>query len=457
MNVIRYSTYSLHERIEKKIMKQMTFKDISDGFTLDKVEDKVLYNKVHVNNATFKAGLAAKVHRWFRLTPSFGPDLVRKMHCDLECKKSDVVLDPFAGAGTTLIESQLKGITSYGFEINPLLHFVGETSLNWDLDTQLLYASLNTLNKYFSLMDKDVSFDNLAEKVLEIPPIHNPTRWWRKDVLAKLCILRHCVDRYLDCPKIHSFFRLTLAGVLVPDLTNVTLGRLQLHFIDRSEDDIDVWAAFEKHAKKMICDVDELKAIGYKKNSTLFLTDSTKLENIEIEKKVRCVITSPPYPNRYSYVWNTRPHLYMLGFIKQANEASALDKLTIGGTWGTATSVLSKGVIRAVYPIIEKAVEPTVNEIRASDNLMANYVMKYFNLLATQIKEMDKFLSNDARIAYVVGCSRIKKVFVETDLLLAKIIEGLGLGYEIREIERIRRRNSGKDLHESIVYAWKKN
>src|SRR6266849_1026243 len=76
--------------------------------------ERIVYNGVHVSRATFKAGLAVGVHRWFRLTPSFGPDLVREMLFALECDSSDVVLDPFAGAGTTLIECQLNGLTSYG-------------------------------------------------------------------------------------------------------------------------------------------------------------------------------------------------------------------------------------------------------------------------------------------------------------------------------------------------------
>src|SRR5438105_11654456 len=97
------------------------------------VEDRVSQNHIHVKKSTFLAGLSASVHRWFRLTPSFGPDLVRKMLADMETEASHTVLDPFCGAGTTVIESKMQGIRSVGFEINPLLHFVCETSTRWDL------------------------------------------------------------------------------------------------------------------------------------------------------------------------------------------------------------------------------------------------------------------------------------------------------------------------------------
>jgi hypothetical protein len=66
---------------------------------------------------------------------------------------------------------------------------------------------------------------------------------------------------------------------------------------------------------------------------------------------------------------------------------------------------------------------------------------------------MNQVLQPHAKLAYVVGCSELKGIYVETDVLLAKLIERLGLGFSINTIERIRKRNSGKNLHESIVYA----
>ncbi|WP_412759802.1 DNA methyltransferase [Methylorubrum subtropicum] len=81
------------------------------------------YSPIHVNRSTFKAGLASRVHRWFRLTPSFGPDLVQHMLDRMQCSPQDIVLDPFAGAGTTLIECKLSNINSVGFEMSGVSTF----------------------------------------------------------------------------------------------------------------------------------------------------------------------------------------------------------------------------------------------------------------------------------------------------------------------------------------------
>lgn len=412
------------------------------------------HNQVPVRNSTFIGGVEAKVHRWFRLTPSFGPELVRKALNDMDTPPRSVVLDPFAGAGTALIEAKLAGHRAIGYELNPLLHFVSEISLNWTLDPSELRKDLLAIRTHVKktklCRTEAVSLEALG---LTPPPIHNPFRWWREDVLVDLLTVMAAIDSVSSKPEHRQFFRLALAGVLVPDLTNVTLGRLQLHFINRDHDEIDVWKTFQAHALKMVEDLSEVALLKGLCAAQIFHTDSTNPVMDSGLPLVDRVVTSPPYPNRYSYVWNTRPHLYLLGFFENAGQASKLDLSTIGGTWGSATSVLGKGCIEPKYPVIERVVSPVTRAIGASDGLMANYVMKYFNLLAQQIVALDEVIASDAQIAYVVGCSRIKGVYVETDVLLADIFEGLG--YRVKRIERFRRRHSGKDLHESTVYAAK--
>jgi hypothetical protein len=413
-------------------------------------------NHVHVRKSTFLAGVSASVHRWFRLTPSFGPDLVRKMLTDMETEDNHIVLDPFCGAGTTVIESKMEGIRSIGFEINPLLHFVCETSTCWDLLPSGLEDAFRRIGERFK-----VERARLAGKAVEtigipVPTIHNVFRWWRKDVLKDMLILREAIQS--ECPdgSSRAFFRLSLAGVLVPELTNVTLGRLQLHFIDRSGHEIDVWRSFDAHTRCMLDDIVSIPAVKRKVPSQVLCFDSTTDDVLKIKAKVNRVITSPPYPNRYSYVWNTRPHLYLLNLFQKAEQASDLDRRTIGGTWGTATSVLLKGVREPEYRVIEHEVVPLAEQIRKHDNLMANYLVHYFNRLARQIVVQNRILAPKACCAYVVGCSELKGVYVETDVLLAKIFEGLELGFKVDRIERIRRRHSGRDLHESIVYVSKR-
>lgn len=420
-------------------------------------KNSVHYYKIHRDQATFKSGLSKEVHNWFRLTPSFGPDLVRYILDHFKYTNKSIVLDPFAGAGTTLIECQLLNIKSYGFEINPFLYYVGKTSLCWDIDIPTLQK---IIKEVFCLYDNlRLQFANLSCENLpyKLPSIHNVYRWWRPDVLKDLMILKHSIiesSKSFD-DKYKNFLFLCLAGVLIPDLTNVTLGKLQLHFKNRPHEDINVIKTYNKHLNLMLSCLNKISSHKIEHRAELFNVDATSLENINITNNIDIVITSPPYPNRYSYVWNTRPYLYLFDLFTSPEEASDLDKRTIGGTWGTATSSISKGIIEPFNDAVKRHVVPVTNKIRNNDNLMANYVMKYFNLLSKQIVEMDNLLSRNAKVAYIVGNSEIKGVYVETDILLSKLFEDLKLLYSKVYINRFRKRNSGQDLFETIVYAEK--
>ncbi|MGF1480944.1 MAG: DNA methyltransferase [Cyanophyceae cyanobacterium] len=420
----------------------------------DDISGRIKYSPIHVSESTFLAGLSVHIHRWFRLTPSFAPDLVREMLHKLNADIGDYILDPFSGAGTTAIELALEGFDSLGFEINLFLHFVNHTSLNWKLDTELLILHLSRILEDFDTLREKVSYETLEKGGYRIPAIHNPTRWWRPDILKDLLVLKQCINE-TEAQHERDFFRLALAGVLVPNLTNVTLGRLQLHFINRDNDEIDVGGIFAKHAQQMIKDIYYVQQVPRLGNSKVLLQNSTNLSNISLPKKVNCVITSPPYLNRYSYVWNTRPHLYMLDFISAAKEASSIDKKTIGGTWGSATSELTKGKFTPLNKAVEEAIGSIVSAIREQDNLMANYAVHYFNRLTAHLIELERISSPNLRIAYVVGNSWLKGVYIETDLILAKILARLNLNHQINSVHRFRKRNSGKELFESIVYASK--
>ena len=428
-------------------------KNIAPQLTLfdDHAENDVQFKPMHVNKSTFKGGLVAPVHSWFRLTPSFGPPLVDYMLNIMGYKQGEVVLDPFSGACTTQIQCKLRNIPSYGFEINPFLYFIGSTSLNWDIDRSVLAKEFQKIIKIYQRDENH--FLSALIKDLPIPKIHNPFRWWREDVLRKMLCLKKAISSLNDS-SIKDFFILVFACCLVPDLTNITLGRLQLHFINRDTDTIDVLGTFKEKAKMMI---DDMGKIADSKNviSKIYNCDSTNLDNSVCSFTADYIVTSPPYPNRYSYVWNTRPHLYFFDFFSKPKEASDLDKQTIGGTWGTATSCLQKGIINPLNEAVEKAVGNVISVIREKDNLMANYVMKYFNLLAAQIVEAEKVLNDKSKSAYVVGNSWIKEVYVNTDEILQSIFLDSGIGYKSVKIERFRRRHSGKDLYESIVFASK--
>src|SRR3972149_3222566 len=62
-------------------------------------------------------------HDWYRFVLSFPPHLVRDYIQKFELDQKSVVLDPFCGTGTTIVEARLAGIWAIGLEGNPFPHF----------------------------------------------------------------------------------------------------------------------------------------------------------------------------------------------------------------------------------------------------------------------------------------------------------------------------------------------
>lgn len=410
----------------------------------------VTYDPIPESMATFSDGLDRPVHRWFRLTPSFSPTLVDSVLDGFGATPSDVVMDPFAGASTTLVQSRLRGIPSVGVEVNPLLADVGRWSLDWSGDPDAVRGTVDALHGAWLEGLSEVEGVPLSETGLAIPTIGNVDRWWREDVLRELLVLRRCVRDVPD-PTLRGYMTLALVSALVPDLTNVTLNRLQLAFRDRSDDEIDVWGTFESRASMVAEDLEVVRG-NADVGASVRLGDSTRdLSALVGTGCVDLVVTSPPYPNRYSYVWNTRPQMYFLDMVSDPRESSELDLRSIGGTWGAATSSLSGSDIGPVSESVREAAWPTVDEIRKADRRMANYVARYFDDLHRHLVAIRPTLREGARLAYVVGNSELKGVYVETDRILGEMFDRSGLGFSTDSVVRFRRRHSGRDLFESIV------
>ena len=107
-------------------------------FTLT-YEDAV--SSVGVRHLTRRNGKANKVeekdkrfHEWYRFVLSYPPHLVRDYIKQFSLQDGDVLLDPFCGCGTTLVEGKLAGLKTVGVEANPFACFASKVKTDWDVD-----------------------------------------------------------------------------------------------------------------------------------------------------------------------------------------------------------------------------------------------------------------------------------------------------------------------------------
>jgi hypothetical protein len=178
------------------------------------------------------------------------------------------------------------------------------------------------------------------------------------------------------------------------------------------------------------------------------LTDSRTLEGLE--DRYTSLITSPPYPNRMSYIRELRPYMYWLGFLDDAREAGELDWKAIGGTWGCATSRVGtwqpKGHFDANHQLVR-----IVTDVAKQSPLLANYIHKYFEDMLGHCCAVQSKMRPNAHVFYIVGNSKFYDTIVPVEDLYADMLRRAG--FIDARVDRIRKRNSKKELYEFVVSA----
>ena len=63
------------------------------------------------------------IHRWYVFPHSFAPNLVHKFIDEWKLGSRDRILDPFVGAGTTLLAAKQKGVPACGYDLSTIAVF----------------------------------------------------------------------------------------------------------------------------------------------------------------------------------------------------------------------------------------------------------------------------------------------------------------------------------------------
>src|SRR6266446_10768519 len=86
-------------------------------------------------------------HDWYRFVLSYPAHLVRNYISRFEVDPDGLVLDPFCGTGTTLVECKKLGIRSVGIESNPMASFASQVKVDWSVDPMGLVQHANLIAK----------------------------------------------------------------------------------------------------------------------------------------------------------------------------------------------------------------------------------------------------------------------------------------------------------------------
>jgi hypothetical protein len=415
--------------------------------------DQPSFTNRRVKTVTFQGKLGLPVHRWYRLTPSFSPQLALDIADHFRLDGGDLVLDPFSGVATVPLCMKYRGVPAYSIEINPYLYFVGtvKTRTYRDLDAieVCIKEFLAKLDDAFRTLPPEAGAARyLRDHARYIPRINFPERWWSPGNLMQLVCLRKIMDGYQAEPVHLDLLKMGVLGILV-SVSNAKHNHVSLTFAEKPAEMLDIFSVLKKKYTEMVEDLRSVASLPCSDVTVCRGNSKHAASVLPQDIKPTAVITSPPYPNRFSYARETRPHLFFFDFIEHTRAVGELETQAIGGTWGKATSVLSEGVAPA-NSVIEGLLAPYTKNIRDEGRLMAHYVTKYFNDIFQHAGEIAQVCRRECRLAYVIGNSKFYGHPLPSDEILAAIFGQFG--FRLDRIERMRRRQSKTGLYEAVVF-----
>lgn len=337
-----------------------------------------------------------------------------------------------------------RGHLAVTAEINPFLVWFSHTKT--DCYSPRSIAGLT--QDGFALLD-DVRSERRPKA--SIPCMHNIERWWNSAALDFLRALKGAIDSRFDKgTKPHSLLLVAFCRVLIR-LSDAAFDHQSMLFKP------DHQAAFDFGMDLNEIFLSELHFVlaGAEQNPTgavhVLRTDARRLSRTATGP-VDCVITSPPYVNRMSYIRELRPYMYWLGHLANGRDAGEMD---LGGKrrhLGRGDESAEDWTVPAdgfQSERLRKAAEKIGNEDHKNGRLLANYVLKYFDDMWRHFQSLPEVLNEGAQLHYIVGNSTFYGVLVPVERIYAEML--CRLGFLNVAYVPIRKRNSKKELLEFDV------
>ena len=226
------------------------------------------------------------------------PQVARKLLQDYAPEGSlSLVLDPYAGSGTTLVEASIRGIKSIGTDLNPLARFMSKVK-NTHFNLQDVYSALAELITGFMIYSSE------KVKNTDFSRISNHSFLYTQDSLHKLSYIQQLISDLKS--DIQDFFLLCLSETVreVGFTRNGEFKRYKMSAKQLEKINPDVFSLFERKAQRNIKGLESFNGKGTEDLSSVygFNTSEGVPHEIIAERSVDMVVTSPLYGDSHTTV-----------------------------------------------------------------------------------------------------------------------------------------------------------
>lgn len=346
---------------------------------------------------------------------------------DMYAKEDSGILDPFCGSGTVLVEAKLRGLKSYGIDINPLALLLAEVKTT--------PISLSTLQKVTTDLLNNIRKSSLKD--IPTPNFFNIEYWFKPLVIKKLSIIKREIDK-IKTRKLKNFFLVAFSET-ARDVSNTRNSEFKLYRLPNGtleNFNPDVFQVFEAKVNRNTKGMRDYleKVRGKEKTPAIILDEDTRYKTSIPDQSVDVVVTSPPYGDSkttVAYGQFSRLSLQWLGF---SGEDLATDTISLGGK--DLSSSLS------YYSFNSPLLKQVLFSIAEKSKTRARDVFRFFLDLKQCFKEIGRVLAPKGFICMVVGNRTVKGIQIPTDEIICEMGEEL----DLKHIQTIVRNIPGKRM-----------
>ncbi len=352
--------------------------------------------------------LKSPIHRWFTFPHSYSHSLVEKLIETWGLGPDDRILDPFVGAGTTLVVAKDYGIPAVGLDVSPLSVLVSRVKIA-DHEPDELAAE----------------WQSMQARILSRPPLppppesallrraFTPTAWrW---VLA----LRDSI-RSVSRRQARDFFQLASLRA-VRQVCRAQSDGGWLRWTRKRPSGEDLLERMDQVVGVMTSDLRTRSTHRNTSAAWQVVQTDARVPPARLGK-ISAVICSPPYPNRHDYSRVFAPEL-LLAFC----DGDRLKELRYRSFRSHVEAKAPNESIGNYVPPPQLA--KTLKKLERApitDRRVPSMIDGYFQDLFLTLRALRPHLVKGSRLAFVVGNVRHAGVMVEVDEYLAQIAEELG-------------------------------
>lgn len=377
------------------------------------------------------------VHRWYDYLEDFPYSLIEDRIKEYKIKVNSLIVEPFAGSGTTCVAANFFKCNSIGFDVNPLMAFISKVKTTWDIDLTIYKKQVIKIARQFLEKIHDYESLSLKKGFLEYMPKKELNQWLSSSLQKEVNLLKNLIDDVTD-KKIRNLLLLALSkSCLDASYVSFCPGTTFYPFREKEE----FWDLFTRKTIQIYEDLEKVQKHNHYGKSTLINDTCLNAQKYIKPKSIDFIITSPPYPNDLEYTRQTRLEMYLLGFVKNMDEVQRVKKKMVKGS----TKLIFKESRSESFALKfndVKIISDKIYEQTKEKNWGFDYprmVREYFGDMYLCLKEFYPLMKKNSHFLLVVGDQTVKGVYIPVCDILIEMAQEIGYRNCRKELFRMRR------------------